>query len=236
MLVLQHRPWEHPGLLADALAEFSLDVRTICDEAEPELPRARDLAGLVVMGGPMGARDDVRHPGLAAERSLLADAVESEVPVFAVCLGMQLLAVALGAELESGAVREVGIAPVSLTGDGIREPLFYPLVAEATADPAVLHWHGDTVDAPEGAVVLARTDMTPVQAFRAGSALGVQFHLEVSRAQLDTWLAEPEMLADLHPGEAAALSAAADQRFPSLVPRALVGLSDFARQVRDRRG
>lgn len=235
VLVLQHRDWEHAGLLATALDEFTLDVRNVCDESDPALPSVQDLAGLVVMGGPMGALDDEQHPGLKTERALLAAAVDADLPVFAICLGMQLLAVSLGADLHSGVTREIGVAPVNLTGEGIREPLFYPLVAEATANPEVLHWHCDTVDAPAGAVILASTPATPVQAFRIGSAVGVQFHLEVSRAQLDEWLAQPEMLADLAPGEADIIAASANNRFPSLVPRALVGLSDFARQVRDYR-
>ncbi len=42
----------------------------------------------------------------------------------------------------------------------------------------VLHWHNDVVSLPEGAQPLARSEKTKVQAFRFGSALGMQFHLE----------------------------------------------------------
>ena len=93
VLVLQHAPWERPGLISQALAEGAPGVpgltRTVAAEPRPNLPAARDLAGLVVMGGSMNAEDDAHFPGLAAERRLLAEAVDTAVPVLGVCLGLQ---------------------------------------------------------------------------------------------------------------------------------------------------
>lgn len=238
VLVVQHAAWEGPGLAGRALEDRGVPWRavTVLDDASPELPDVRSLGGLVVMGGGMGALDDDLHPGLAAERRLLAEATEAGVPVLAVCLGMQLLAVALGGRLHSGAAREVGFGPVALTGDGIRDPYLYPLSVDATPDPSVVHWHADAVDAPPGAVVLASSDVTPVQAFRAGTAVGLQFHLELDGPMLRTWLDVPDMAGELHAGEADRLAADADERFPSLVPRALVAFSAFAEAVETRRG
>lgn len=238
VLVVQHAPWEGPGLVGRALDDRGVPWQavTVLDEVSPELPDVASLAGLVVMGGGMGALDDAAHPGLAAERRLLAAATDAGVPVLGICLGMQLLAVALGGTLHSGAGREVGFGPVALTGAGIRDPYLYPLSVDATPDPSVVHWHSDAVDAPTGALVLASSDVTPVQAFRAGSAVGLQFHLELDRPMLDTWLTMPEMAADLRPGEAARLTADATERFPSLVPRALVSFSAFAEAVETWRG
>lgn len=226
VLVLRHKPWEHPGLIGRALAGW--EVRTLCvvDERSPTLPPASELAALVVMGGPMGALDDDAYPGLAAERALIAACVGADVPVLGVCLGMQLLAVSLGGALHSGAAREIGLGPVSLTAEGLVHPLLYPLAVEASADPLVLHWHGDCVDAPAGAVVLARSDATPVQAFSVGSAIGLQFHLEVTARHLDEWLQTPEMVGDLRPGELESLRAAAPE-LELNVPRALMGLRTF---------
>ena len=233
VLVVQHATWEGPGLVGRALEARGIPwhALTVLDDADPELPDVASLGGLVVMGGGMGALDDAQHPGLAAERRLLATATEAGVPVLGVCLGMQLLAVALGGELHSGAGREVGFAPVALTGAGIRDPYLYPLSVDATPDPSVVHWHSDAVDAPPGAVVLASSDVTPVQAFRVGSAVGLQFHLELDHPMLRTWLDVPDMAADLVPGEAERLSGDAVERFPSLVPRALVCFSAFAAAV-----
>jgi GMP synthase (glutamine-hydrolysing) len=228
VLVLQHAPWETPGLVATALAAGAggvpVAVRSVLDDADPDLPPAARLAGLVVMGGPMGADDDARHPGLAAERRLLADAVAAEVPVLGVCLGMQLLARALGATVHPAHGTEIGLAPVDVVADD-------PVLAPLGPRPTVLHWHGDAADLPAGATLLARTDVTPVQAFRAGSALGLQFHVEVDRPLLEEWLASPAA-ADLPPGGAEDLRRSADAALPALVPAAEAGLRAFADAVR----
>lgn len=61
----------------------------------------------------------------------------------------------------------------------------------------VLHWHNDVVGLPAEGQLLSRSSSTKVQAFRLGSALGMQFHLEVCGSLLDEWLDEPSMVKDL---------------------------------------
>ncbi|QZN87164.1 type 1 glutamine amidotransferase [Cellulomonas sp. C5510] len=226
VLVLTHVAHEGPGLVARALDGLPLTTRTVVDDASPRLPAVGDLAGLVVMGGPQDADDDLGHPGLAAERRLLAEAVDAGVPTLGVCLGMQLLALALGARLHRRHGTEVGFAPVGVVAPD-------PLLAATGARPTVLHWHDDAVDLPEGATLLARTDVTPVQAFRAGSAVGLQFHLEVEPTLLDVWLATPSMTAGLEPGEADAIRLGSRQHLAALRPGADLGLAAFAAAVRE---
>lgn len=194
VLVLQHAPWERPAVVAEELAAAGLEVRTlvVLDDPAPALPEPAELAALVVMGGPMGALDDAEHPGLAAERDLIARAVAADVPVLGVCLGSQLLGVALGGDLRSGHATEIGFAPVELLAD---DPVLGALGAPGES-PEVFHWHGDAIVAPAGATVLARTAATPVQAFRLGSALALQFHVELDAPTYAEWLAEPVMAAD----------------------------------------
>ena len=47
----------------------------------------------------------------------------------------------------------------------------------------VVHWHTDTFDLPVDAVVLASSNLYRNQAFRFGSGLGLQFHVELTPAQ-----------------------------------------------------
>ncbi|SFJ94277.1 type 1 glutamine amidotransferase [Cellulomonas sp. KH9] len=229
VLVLTHAPHEGPGAITRAL-DVPYTVRTVLDVAEPRLPALADVSGVVVMGGAMDADDVAGHPGLAAERGLLAAAVDADVPVLAVCLGHQLLALALGARLHRRTSHEVGFAPVRVVAD---DPVLGGL-GPAGAVPTVLHWHSDEVDLPDGATLLASTDATRVQAFRAGSALGVQFHPELDVAMLDLWLATPDMVDGMDDDEIDALRADGAHHLPALAPAALRVFTAFADQVRAR--
>lgn len=230
VLVLTHAPHEGPGLIARALDGVPYGVRTVLDLAAPRLPALGELSGVVVMGGPMDADDVTGHPGLAAERALLAAAVDADVPVLGVCLGHQLLALALGARLHRRTAHEVGFAPVRVIAD---DPVLGGL-GGAGAAPTVLHWHSDEVDLPQGAALLASSDATEVQAFRAGSALGMQFHPELDAAMLDLWLSTPDMVGDLEVDEVDAIRDAAAEHLPTLVPAAGRAFAAFADQVRAR--
>lgn len=200
--VVQHVDFEGPGSIAAVAAErgIALDVRKPY-RGDP-LPAPDDIDGLVVMGGPMGAFDDVEHPHLAAERDLLAAAVTRGLPVLGVCLGAQLLAAALGARIMRGQVPEIGLGTVTLTDDGLRDAAFGP------AGPVlpVFHWHADTFTPPTGTVQLAESTAYRNQAFRVGErAYGLQFHVELDqdlRAALEPHLPDgtgldPEGSADV---------------------------------------
>lgn len=221
VLVLQHVPWERPGLIAVALEHAGVPVvtRIVLDEDSPDLPDVRELAGLVVMGGSMNA-DDPRRAGLAAERRLLALAVDADLPTLGICLGMQLLARSLGAVVHAGHGLELGFGPVRLHGS---DPVLDPL-----AGLAVLHWHSDATELPSGATLLASTELTPVQAFRAGSALGLQFHPEIDEALLAAWLAEPAMVEDAQANGVHDLAAQGRNALPAVVGAASIGLASFA--------
>jgi GMP synthase (glutamine-hydrolysing) len=235
VLVLTHARWETLALIETALDGLPTVRLTVLDEPSPNLPRASDLGGLVVMGGPQDADDDVGHPGLAAERRLLSEAMDAEVPVLGVCLGMQLLALALGAKLHRRHGTEIGFAPVELTSAGASDPVLGPL-ERASRPPVVLHWHSDAVELPTGATLLACSPKTPVQAFRAGSALGVQFHPEADAALLESWLGTAQMLDALAPSDVARIEQDGKSYLPRLRAHALAGLAEYAAAVRRRRG
>jgi GMP synthase-like glutamine amidotransferase len=185
--ILQHVAHEGPGSIGRVLAERGVEAAVVrVDRAEP-LPSVDGLAGLVVMGGPMGVHDDLDW--LAPERELLRAAVDGGLPVLGVCLGAQQLAAALGADVSTGSEEEVGPGEVLLTADGRRDPVLGPEYTglSGTTVPCV-HWHRDTFSLPDGAVHLAATRRFPHQAFRVGPrAYGLQFHVEVDAPLAESW-------------------------------------------------
>jgi GMP synthase-like glutamine amidotransferase len=184
-VLLQHAAYEGPGTIGPAVSDSGAElcvVRIDRGDAVPHRDAVAGMSGLVVMGGPMGVRDDL--PWLGPERTLLRTAVEAGLPVLGVCLGAQQLACALGAEVTKGPVPECGVGEVHLTSETIGDPLFGP----APTPLPCIHWHGDTFVLPEGAVRLARNEAYENQAFRFGPrAYGLQFHVEVTGSLVAHW-------------------------------------------------
>jgi GMP synthase (glutamine-hydrolysing) len=226
LLAIQHVPWEGPHRILDACGE--LHVHTVKPLAGQTLPGHDEVAGAVVMGGPMNV-DDERHPELATEREWLAEAMRREMPILGICLGAQLLARALGAEVRPGEGPEIGFGPVKILDPD--DPILGALAPSTT----VLHWHGDVFDLPDGAQHLARSVRTEVQAFRHGNAWGVLFHPEADFALVEAWLAVPEMVHEaceaLGDDGEAALSTEAEALESELIERTTPGLQAFTALV-----
>lgn len=183
LLVLQHIACEPPAAYEDELLAWGAGIHRVeVDEGEP-LPDWRAFAGIVAMGGPMGAYEDASFPWLAAEKRLIAEAVDAGMPFWGVCLGSQLLAAALGARVYAGPQAEVGLLPVHTTDAASADPVF----AGAPASFTALQWHGDTFELPDGAVQLARSDQYEQQAFVFKRAYALQFHLEIDTALATAW-------------------------------------------------
>ncbi len=183
VLVIQHVADEPPLAIADVLAAkgISVDIMRV-DRGDP-VPTTLASDGLVIMGGPMGVADTARLPHLGQEITLLRDALAQGKPILGVCLGSQLLAAALGARVSPGPAKEIGWYPVTLEPAAQGDALF----GAAPREFVGFHWHGDVFELPAGAMALARSERTAVQAFRHGRAWGILFHLEVSREAVQTF-------------------------------------------------
>ncbi|MHB9149911.1 MAG: type 1 glutamine amidotransferase [Thermoleophilia bacterium] len=191
-------------------------VQALLKEHAAGGPMAFD--GLVALGGPMSVYDHVQVEGLDDSLGLLRAAVHADTPILGICLGAQLLAWTLGAQVRPGYVtgrrKEIGWFPVDLTERGRVDPAFHGFDARRP----VFHWHGDTFDLPEDARLLASSRMYPNQAFRWGRwAYGIQFHVEVTPALVEEWTRRyADELATLDYVDAAAVAAEAPVHAPGL--------------------
>ncbi|HEY2983685.1 MAG TPA: type 1 glutamine amidotransferase [Jatrophihabitantaceae bacterium] len=196
LLVVQNAADDPIGPLGEWLtaAGLTLDVRDA--ERGDSLPGALDeFGGLLVLGGGMSADDDERAPWLPVVRALLAEAIAGEVPTLAVCLGAQLLAVALGGRVGPNPDGpEFGAQLVAKRANSATDPLFRDL----PITPDVIQWHYDAVlELPPSAALLASSPVCEVQAFRAGRvAWGIQFHIETTPSIVRQWAAEDAAAVD----------------------------------------
>lgn len=178
VLILQHVECETAGLMEASLADAGHQVHYVRTHlSEPVPASVAGLAGLVVMGGPMGVYDADQYPNLTQEKELIRQACDVALPTLGICLGSQLIASALGAKVAPGPKKEIGFYPIKLAAGAADDPLLAGLPAEFSA----LHWHGDQFELPTGATLLASSAITPHQAFRFGNqAYGLLFHLEAT--------------------------------------------------------
>jgi GMP synthase (glutamine-hydrolysing) len=157
----------------------------------PDGPHDADPASydaIMVFGGAMHPDQDAEHPWLPAEAAFIGAALEERVPLLGVCLGAQLIARAAGAPVGPAATAEIGWHAVDVNDAGRDDPVIGALPERVEA----FQWHYYTFDVPAGATLLASSPAAR-QAYRIGDhAWGVQFHAEVTRAMIETWLVEGE--------------------------------------------
>jgi GMP synthase (glutamine-hydrolysing) len=181
---ITHVAFEDLGSFEQTLRESGFDIEYLnaaSDDLDIIKPETDDL--LVVLGGPISVNDDDEYPFLQTELEILKERLAADRPTLGICLGSQLIARAMGAKVYSGQHKEIGWSPIQLNDGGSRSALRH-LVGEGVC---VLHWHGETFDLPEGAELLASSELYPNQAFGYGNALALQFHPEVTARGLEQW-------------------------------------------------
>jgi len=187
--------FETYGVALPALGAAGATTR-IWEATDPdaERPNLRDASGVVVFGSTSNVEHADDRPFIKEVADLTREAVERDVPFLGLCFGAQVLAWALGADVVKAPLRELGFEPIRTLPAAADDPV---LSHYADGDP-VFHWHEDTFELPEGATLLATSEMVPNQAYRVGgSAWATQFHLEVDAAEAEMWITEASAQQDL---------------------------------------
>lgn len=182
MHILQHVPFETPGCITAWLKEHGVEHKIVKLYENAGLPAQEDVVWLTVMGGPMGVGDEAQYPWLADEKKLIRNTADRGGKILGICLGAQLIAAALGAEVKPGRHKEIGWFDVTLNNSARTSGRLEGLPAVFKA----FHWHGDTFDLPEGSQPVGVSDGCPNQGFLIEDSItALQFHLELNRPSIE---------------------------------------------------
>lgn len=180
---LQHVDFEGPGCISNWAVSKGHTLSATKLYNNEVLPNVDDIDWLIIMGGPMSANDDATISWITPEKEFISQAIKAGKTVIGICLGAQLIASVLGANIYANEHKEIGWFPI-YNPDNSSNLLF-----EVNDLIQVFHWHGETFNLPEGATLLASSEGCKNQAFLyEGNVLGLQFHLEVTQNSLGQML------------------------------------------------
>ena len=192
VLIIKNIASEGPGTIEDYLKEKQIKYSIVdfsgCDAREEDIPDVRDFTHLVIMGGPMAIYESDGLPFLHFEVAMIRAFIKTGKAVLGICLGAQMIANALRAEVYKGGKQELGWYKVDITEEGMGDDAFSALAVENGPIAEVFQWHGDTFDLPRKAVCIASSENYKNQAFRYGeNVYALQFHIEVTPGMIEDW-------------------------------------------------
>ena len=183
ILSIQNIEFETLGSLEELIQSDGYEIENIEAQTEPMPQNTGDYAAIIILGGPMAVYDNLGY--IVKEQELIRDAIKKKVPVLGICLGSQLIAQAAGGSVYKGSKKEIGWYNVTLNHND-QNDLFKDIKSKTMR---VFQWHGDTYDLPSTATIMASSELYP-QAFGIGTAVGIQFHLEVNYKMIERWTHE----------------------------------------------
>lgn len=172
-----HASFEKVGIIEGWCLKNGYQLSSTFPFKGEKLPDISEIDFLIIMGGPQCAIYLDQYPYLYDEVEFIKKSIAHNKPTLGICLGAQLIGVSLGAKAERSPNKEIGVFPVTLTNEGLKDPIFKGF--SPIFD--VMHWHSDMAGLTDNMVVLAKSEGCPIQAFRYGDRVyGLQFHLEIT--------------------------------------------------------
>ena len=179
--ILQHVAFEGIGSIDTWLNQRNANIAFTRFYESIDLPALSKIDLIIIMGGPMSVHDELEFPWLVEEKRFLREAIRAGIPMLGICLGAQLLASALGAEIYKNSQKEIGWFDITKVQNSN--------VFQFPDTITVFHWHGETFTLPEGAVQLARSAACEQQAFQFNdNVIGLQFHLETTPESINSMI------------------------------------------------
>lgn len=185
--IIRHTRTEGPGYFATFLDQHSIPWKLIAiDQGEAVPSRADEFSGICLMGGTISVNDPL--PWISEMCTLIRDAVSKNIPLLGHCLGGQLISKALGGTVSKNQVKELGWGTARIADNPCADHWFGLGAARGdTRIATVFQWHGETFSLPAGASRLLSNDYCENQMFALGPHLGMQCHIEMTPAMINTW-------------------------------------------------
>jgi GMP synthase (glutamine-hydrolysing) len=227
ILSVQNISFETLGTLEELIRCDGYQIENIQAQTDPVPNNVQQYAAIIILGGPMAVYDNVKY--LKKEQELIKHALKDEIPVLGICLGSQLIAQAIGGKVCKGGKKEIGWSTVEINSAGLVD-LFKGI---NTQEIKVFQWHGDTYDLPPNAAILASSKLY-IQAFRFASAVGIQFHLEITDEMIRRWAEEYAKELECEWIEPRDLLVQKDHELRELRERCKTVYSNFSKMIKNR--
>ncbi|MBP9023903.1 MAG: type 1 glutamine amidotransferase [Spirochaetes bacterium] len=168
---IQHVPFETPASILKWASSRSVDV-SFTKMFESELfPDLSEFDFLVIMGGPMSVNEELKFSWMKNEKKYIEKCISQNKKMLGVCLGAQLIADVLGAEVSANKYKEIGWYDVEKINDA-------GVAKEFPSKFKAFHWHGERFNIPDGAAKIFQSEACDNQGFVYGNSVGLQFHIE----------------------------------------------------------
>ena len=179
--IFRHARSEGPAYFATYLEHRAIPWKLYALDEGRAVPKdVRKFSGMAFMGGPMSVNYDL--PWIKPMLELVREAVRKDVPALGHCLGGQLMSKALGGEVSSARVKEIGWGEVTVADNYVAREWFAPVAAFES-----FHWHGETFSIPPGATRVLGNAHCVNQAFATGRHLALQCHIEMTEDLICDW-------------------------------------------------
>ncbi len=183
VLIIQNCEVETAGTIIDFLTQRRLEYAVIHSYRGDKIPDVLDFETIINLGCPCSMQNYQEHDYLKKLYEFVEEVVLFRRPYLGICFGAQMLAQAMGAQVRTNYVKEIGTYRVRLTPQGFIDSLFENFEQEFP----VFQWHGETFGIPHGALLLVEGHDCKHQVFRKGNLTGVQFHLEPTPDDVSRW-------------------------------------------------
>lgn len=186
---LEHALHERPGSISDWARDRHYEVSASRLYLDEPLPKHQYFNMLVALGGTMSVRDIATYPRLRDEKHFIERAIENGMPVLGICLGAQLIADVLGAEVVPMVHKEIGWYDVTMTPEAHK----HSIVSTFPERFPAFHWHGETFSIPDGALNFGHSAACMHQGFALGDrVVAVQFHPEITPRLAESFVSAGE--------------------------------------------